>query len=75
MVSCTRSSASLRLRVIRRAPPYSTSSNGTASRTNRAVNSASLSSDPVRSGTASNSDMSPNVRTWVGTVAILGGWD
>ena len=69
MVSCTRSSASARLGVSRRAAPYSTSSNGTASRSNRAVSSASL------SGTASNSGMSPNVCKWVGAVAILGGWD
>ncbi|MCW2623292.1 MAG: hypothetical protein JWR48_14 [Mycobacterium sp.] len=47
MVSCNRSSASARLPVIRTAPPRSASSSGTASRTNRAANSALVSTDSV----------------------------
>src|SRR6201996_3756723 len=48
MVSCSRSSASAGLRVIRSAPPYSWSSSGIASRSKRAVSSASVSLERLR---------------------------
>jgi nicotinate-nucleotide pyrophosphorylase len=59
----------MRLLVIRTALPRSSSSSGTASRTNRAFNSALLSTDSV----PATPNTRPNLRSYGTGVAMMGG--